>query len=114
MSTDREAVDKYGAPTGAKILQPEEVAEAIVFAVKQPEHVADLTWPGGTSTCPGDDMEGLGDSLEMTEGPRDHLEMTGDDLVITRSEAENGSWMGERVVGWEGHRKEIRYTVDTA
>jgi len=40
MSTDAEAIKKYGEPTGAKVLQPSEVADAIVFALKQPEHVA--------------------------------------------------------------------------
>lgn len=40
MSTDQEAIKKYGEPTGAKILEPADVANAIVYALKQPEHVA--------------------------------------------------------------------------
>lgn len=40
MSTDAEAIKKYGEPTGAKVLAPEEVASAIIYAVCQPEHVA--------------------------------------------------------------------------
>jgi NADP-dependent 3-hydroxy acid dehydrogenase YdfG len=40
MSTDQEAIKKYGEPTGAKVLSPEEVAGAIAYALRQPEHVA--------------------------------------------------------------------------
>lgn len=40
LSTDEEAVKKFGEPTGAKVLEPEDVAGAIVFALKQPEYVA--------------------------------------------------------------------------
>ena len=40
MSTDAEAIKKYGEPTGAKVLDAEDVATAIVYAVCQPEHVA--------------------------------------------------------------------------
>ncbi|OTA08011.1 NRPS protein [Trichoderma parareesei] len=40
MSTDDEAIKKYGEPSGAKILEPEDVAGAILYAVCQPEHVA--------------------------------------------------------------------------
>lgn len=40
MSTDAEAIKKYGEPTGAKVLEPEDVASAIVYAVCQPAHVA--------------------------------------------------------------------------
>ncbi|KAK4609105.1 Linear gramicidin synthase subunit D [Fulvia fulva] len=40
MSSDQEAVKAYGMPSGAKILEPADVAGAIVFALKQPEHVA--------------------------------------------------------------------------
>lgn len=40
MSSDAEAVKKYGEPTGAKILDPEDVAGAIVYAVTRPEHVS--------------------------------------------------------------------------
>ncbi|PTB75646.1 NAD(P)-binding protein [Trichoderma longibrachiatum ATCC 18648] len=40
MSTDEEAVKKYGEPSGARILEPEDVAGAILYAVCQPEYVA--------------------------------------------------------------------------
>jgi amino acid adenylation domain-containing protein/thioester reductase-like protein len=40
MSTDKEALEKYGEPSGAKVLDPEDVAGSIVYALKQPEHVA--------------------------------------------------------------------------
>ncbi|KAK8204638.1 hypothetical protein M8818_005078 [Zalaria obscura] len=40
MSKDEEAVKKYGEPTGAKILDPEDVAGSIVYALKQPAHVS--------------------------------------------------------------------------
>lgn len=40
MSTDTEAVKKYGGASGAQILVPEDVANAIVYALRQPEHVA--------------------------------------------------------------------------
>ena len=40
MSTDREALNQYGEPTGAKVLDPEDVAGAIIYALRQPEHVA--------------------------------------------------------------------------
>lgn len=40
MSTDAEAIKKYGEPTGAKVLDAEDVAASIVYAVCQPEHVA--------------------------------------------------------------------------
>ncbi|KAI1502172.1 non-ribosomal peptide synthetase [Biscogniauxia marginata] len=40
MSTDAEAIKKYGEPTGAKVLEPAEVADAIVYALRQPPHVA--------------------------------------------------------------------------
>jgi NADP-dependent 3-hydroxy acid dehydrogenase YdfG len=39
-STDQEAVSKFAAPSSAKWLDAEDVARAIVFALKQPEHVA--------------------------------------------------------------------------
>ncbi|KAE9973811.1 putative NRPS-like protein biosynthetic cluster [Venturia inaequalis] len=39
MSTDKEALEAYGTPTGAKVLDAGDVAEAIVYALKQPEHV---------------------------------------------------------------------------
>lgn len=40
MSTDAEAIKQYGEPSGARILDPEDVAGTILFALKQPEHVA--------------------------------------------------------------------------
>ncbi|KAI9373479.1 hypothetical protein BJX61DRAFT_381798 [Aspergillus egyptiacus] len=40
MSSDTEAIKKYGEPSGAKILDPEDVANSIVYALRQPEHVA--------------------------------------------------------------------------
>lgn len=40
MSSDSEAVKKYGEPTGAKILDPDDVAASIVYALKQPQHVS--------------------------------------------------------------------------
>ena len=40
MSTDREALKKYGEPTGAQVLSADDVANSIVHALKQPEHVA--------------------------------------------------------------------------
>lgn len=40
LSTDAEALKKFGEPSGAKVLEPEEVASSIVYAVCQPAHVA--------------------------------------------------------------------------
>lgn len=40
MSSDQEAVKQYGQPSGASILDPDDVAASIVYALKQPEHVA--------------------------------------------------------------------------
>lgn len=40
MSTDAEALKKYGEPSGAQVLSAEDVAGSIVYAVCQPEHVA--------------------------------------------------------------------------
>ncbi|KAI1630040.1 linear gramicidin synthetase subunit C [Exophiala viscosa] len=40
MSTDAEALKKYGEPSGAEVLDPEDVANSIVYALKQPAHVA--------------------------------------------------------------------------
>jgi amino acid adenylation domain-containing protein/thioester reductase-like protein len=40
MSTDQEALKKYGEPSGAKVLEPADVARSIVYALSQPEHVA--------------------------------------------------------------------------
>lgn len=40
MSGDDEALKEYGEPTGARVLDPEDVAASVVHALKQPEHVA--------------------------------------------------------------------------
>ena len=40
MSTDEEAVQKYGGASGAQILSPDDVAGAIVYALRQPAHVS--------------------------------------------------------------------------
>lgn len=40
ISTDEEAIKKYGEPSGAKVLDAEDVARSIVYALTQPEHVA--------------------------------------------------------------------------
>jgi thioester reductase-like protein len=40
MSTDAEALKKYGEPSGAKVLDAEDVANSIVYALSQPQHVA--------------------------------------------------------------------------
>jgi NADP-dependent 3-hydroxy acid dehydrogenase YdfG len=40
MSTDAETLKKYGEPTGAKVLDPKDVAKAIIYALEQPAHVA--------------------------------------------------------------------------
>lgn len=39
-STDEEALKQYGEPTGARVLDPEDVAESVVWALKQPDHVS--------------------------------------------------------------------------
>ena len=40
MSTDEEALEQYGGPSGARVLEPEDVAASVVWALKQPDHVA--------------------------------------------------------------------------
>jgi thioester reductase-like protein len=40
LSTDAEAIKKYGEPSGAKVLDAEDVANSIVYALSQPQHVA--------------------------------------------------------------------------
>lgn len=40
MSSDEEAIKQYGGSSGAKILDPENVADTIVYALRQPEHVS--------------------------------------------------------------------------
>jgi NADP-dependent 3-hydroxy acid dehydrogenase YdfG len=40
MSTDEEALREYGGESGARVLDPEDVAASVVHALVQPEHVA--------------------------------------------------------------------------
>lgn len=40
MSTDAEAIKKYGGASGAQILDPEDIANSITYALRQPQHVA--------------------------------------------------------------------------
>ncbi len=40
LSGDEEALEEYGRPTGAKVLDPEDVARSVVYALSQPDHVA--------------------------------------------------------------------------
>jgi NADP-dependent 3-hydroxy acid dehydrogenase YdfG len=40
LSGDEEALDLYGQPSGARVLDAENVAAAVVYALSQPEHVA--------------------------------------------------------------------------
>lgn len=40
LSTDPEAMEKYGTPTGAQVLNAADVASAVVYALRQPAHVA--------------------------------------------------------------------------
>ena len=40
LSGDEEALQQYGQPTGARVLDPEDVAHSIVYALSQPDHVA--------------------------------------------------------------------------
>ena len=40
LSGDAEALELYGQPTGARVLDPEDVAASIVYALSQPEHVS--------------------------------------------------------------------------
>ena len=39
-SRDVEALERYGQPSGARVLDPEDVAASIIYALAQPEHVA--------------------------------------------------------------------------
>lgn len=39
-STDEEALEQYGEPTGARVLDPEDVAASVVWALRQPDHVS--------------------------------------------------------------------------
>ena len=40
LSGDEEALERFGGPTGARVLDPEDVAVSIVYALSQPKHVA--------------------------------------------------------------------------
>lgn len=40
MSGDEEALEEYAQPTGARALDPEDVAASVVHALKQPDHVS--------------------------------------------------------------------------
>lgn len=40
LSSDEEALGRHGEPTGARVLDPEDVAASVVYALSQPEHVA--------------------------------------------------------------------------
>ena len=40
MSGDEEALDLYGRPSGAKVLDPEDVAASVMHALSRPDHVA--------------------------------------------------------------------------
>lgn len=40
LSTDDTAVQRYGQPTGAKLLEPDDVARAVLNALRQPAHIA--------------------------------------------------------------------------
>jgi NADP-dependent 3-hydroxy acid dehydrogenase YdfG len=40
LSHDAEALERYGQPSGACVLDPEDVAASVVYALSQPDHVA--------------------------------------------------------------------------
>ena len=40
LSGDEEALEEYGQPTGARVLEPEDVARSVIYALSQPGHVA--------------------------------------------------------------------------
>ena len=40
LSGDEEALEEYGQPTGARMLDPEDVAASVAYALSQPEHIA--------------------------------------------------------------------------
>ncbi len=40
LSGDEEALGRFGGQTGARVLDPEDVAAAVAYALSQPEHVA--------------------------------------------------------------------------
>ena len=40
LSCDEQALDLYGQTSGARVLDPEDVAASVVYALTQPDHVA--------------------------------------------------------------------------
>jgi NADP-dependent 3-hydroxy acid dehydrogenase YdfG len=40
LSGDEEALARFGGPTGGRVLDPEDVAASVLYALSQPEHVA--------------------------------------------------------------------------
>ena len=40
LSRDEEALERYGQPSGVRVLDPKDVAASVVHALRQPEHVA--------------------------------------------------------------------------
>ena len=40
LSGDEEALERFGGSTGARVLDPQDVAASVVYALSQPEHVA--------------------------------------------------------------------------
>ena len=40
LSGDEEALERFGGPTGARVLDPEDVAASVLYALSQPGHVA--------------------------------------------------------------------------
>lgn len=40
LSGDEEALERFAGPTGARVLDPEDVAASVVYTLSQPEHVA--------------------------------------------------------------------------
>jgi NADP-dependent 3-hydroxy acid dehydrogenase YdfG len=40
LSHDVEALERYGQPSGARVLDPEDVARSVVYALGQADHVA--------------------------------------------------------------------------
>jgi NADP-dependent 3-hydroxy acid dehydrogenase YdfG len=40
LSHDAEALERYGQPSGARVLGPEDIATSVVYVLRQPDHVA--------------------------------------------------------------------------
>jgi NADP-dependent 3-hydroxy acid dehydrogenase YdfG len=40
LSGDEEALELYGQPSGARVLDPEDAAASVIYALSRPEHVA--------------------------------------------------------------------------